>query len=68
MEYLGKIWRGEVALWKVYWLWGGIGTAILSFLSIGVTYLLAANYTRLGDNGFAFLDNTRIGLVLAYTY
>jgi hypothetical protein len=30
MDYIRKIWRGELELWRVYWVWGYLGVGALS--------------------------------------
>ena len=41
-SYIGRLWRGEIALWVTYWVWGVIGSLLVALaitpMPIGIRF------------------------------
>jgi hypothetical protein len=62
-----RLWRGDIALWKTYWLYGGLGGIIISVLAPLLTYILASNASLMSRFDLLVIYFLFFALVLIYT-
>lgn len=66
MNYIKKLWRGEVTLWKIYWLWGSLGNVLFRIFAVGITYLTYANARSLSPFDIAAIHYVLAAVWVAY--
>jgi len=65
-NFIGRLWNGDVPLWKTYWIFFVAAALAIRFATLGVTYLAFANWNRLGETGVNLAVQSWYGLIIAY--
>jgi hypothetical protein len=65
--FLVRLWRGQIPLGITYWLYGVVGALIIRFISPIITYIMAANASRLSELHISIVRYVWLAFVLAFS-
>jgi len=66
-NFFVKLWRGDVPLWKTYWLYGVLGGVIFRLLSPLLTYVLVLNANILSRFDILFVTYIFNSIIISYS-
>ncbi len=66
ISFVKRLWRGEVSLPITYWIFGSIGSVVLTIASFSIAYLIAYNASSLGGFDIQFFNS--LWLLFVYFY